>query len=268
MVTEGFDCPPVSVIAYASATTAPLFLAQTMARAMRVTATERSDRMLLPAQVLIPNNTSLRTAFAEALIGQFHVLDVPSDEEIEQQQREGVEGAFRMARYELVDLSTLDLHSATVLGETDGTVMADELQTAIALCLELSIPEPYAPRLVVASRRLAQQAPLYVQRERSSSGLTERPADPRSINIARRKRVRALASWMSNHIDHDPRYTTIGVFQGQANSAGNIATGKRDSATAEQLELCEMWMLARVREHCDKHGCPLPGIARVNPPAA
>lgn len=47
MVTEGFDCPQVSVIAYASATTAVLFLAQTMARAMRVTPTERADRLML-----------------------------------------------------------------------------------------------------------------------------------------------------------------------------------------------------------------------------
>lgn len=75
MVTEGFDCPQVSVIAYASATTAVLFLAQTMARAMRVTAVERNDRMMLPAQILIPNNQSLRAAFTEALIGHFHLLD-------------------------------------------------------------------------------------------------------------------------------------------------------------------------------------------------
>lgn len=53
-VTEGFDCPEVSVIAYASATTAVLFLAQTVDGATRATTTERQDQRLLPAQILIP----------------------------------------------------------------------------------------------------------------------------------------------------------------------------------------------------------------------
>jgi hypothetical protein len=187
MVTEGFDSPEVSVIAYASATTAVLFLAQTMARAMRVTKVERQDKMLLPAEILIPNNLALRSAFAEALVGHFHILEIPDEPKASDDGTgsEGSGGALRMPRYQLADMSTLDLHSATVLGETDGVVMADELQAALALCLELSIPEVFAPRVVVAGRRLGPRLPLYTQTVPKQSGRQERPADPRSLNKVR-----------------------------------------------------------------------------------
>jgi superfamily II DNA or RNA helicase len=266
MVTEGFDCPPVSVIAYASATTAVLFLAQTMARAMRVTGTERADRMLLPAQILIPNNTALRKAFAEALVGQFHILEVPDeDAPPDRDGGTGTGGALRMPRYQLVDMGQLALHSATVLGEADGTVLASELQAALAICLEVGIPEPYAPRVVVASRKLGNSLPLYTEQPSliAAGGLQQRPANPRTINKARRTRITAITNWMNHHVEHDPRFDTIGVFQGQANEAAGLPTMKgRDQATADQLEHVEEWMLSRVREHCSRQGCPLPKAAR------
>lgn len=264
MVTEGFDCPEVSVIAYASATTAVLFLAQTMARAMRVTGVERQDRQLLPAQILIPDNPSLRAAFAEALVGHFHILEVPEEDDGPSgvDGRPGGGGELRMPRYQLADMSTLDLRSATVLGESDGVVMADELQAAISLCLELSIPEVYAPRVVVAGRRMGPRLPLYTQAPVKPVGAVERPADPRSLNKARRSRITGIANWANHHLEHDERFNTIGVFQGQANSAAGINPGERDSATPEQLAAVEDWMLARVREHCDSNGCALPKLAR------
>jgi len=263
MVTEGFDCPEVSVIAYASATTAVLFLAQTMARAMRVTGVERQDLRMLPAQILIPNNPSLRNAFAEALIGQFHILEVREDEEA---QKDGggqtASGVLRMPRYQLADMGNLDLHSATVLGERDGLVLADELQDAISLCLELSIPEVFAPRVAVAGRRMKMRAPLYTRVESAQPGPIERPADPRSLNKARRQRITAIAKWMAHHIEHDSRYDAIAHFQNYANTEANISPGERDKASPEQLATVEAWMLERTREHCDRHGCPLPAVAR------
>lgn len=269
MVTEGFDCPEVSVIAYASATTAVLFLAQTMARAMRVTRVERQDRQLLPAQILIPDNPSLRAAFAEALVGHFHILEVPDDDDVvtsDGQPGSGGGGELRLPRYQLADMSTLDLRSATVLGESDGVVLADELQAAISLCLELSIPEVYAPRVVVAGRRMGPKLPLYTQGPAKQAGIVERPADPRSLNKARRSRITGIANWANHHLEHDERFTTIGAFQGQANTAAGLNPGERDSATPEQLAAVEDWMLARVREHCQSYGCALPKLARGDRP--
>ena len=268
MVTEGFDCPQVSVIAYASATTAVLFLAQTMARAMRVTQTERSDRLMLPAQILIPDNPTLRRAFAEALIGQFHILEVPDETTlVPERERSGVDaaGVLRLPRYQLTEMSTLDLHSATVLGEDDGTVLRNELDAAIAVCLDLAIPEVFAPRVAVAARKMGPRLPLYTRTASpvESVGVQERPAGPRAMNKVYRARITGLSGWMKHHVEHDPRYDTIGVFQGQANSAAGLAAvGGRTNATAAQLAEVEAWMLHRVREHCTTHGCTLPRPAR------
>jgi|GEM_PF-7045760 len=264
MVTEGFDCPQVSVIAYASATSAVLFLAQTMARAMRVTQTERHDQLMLPAQILIPNHPTLRQRFAEALIGHFHILEVPTEDgEQTQAGRDGCEGSLRMKRYELVDASTLDLHSATVLGEDDGLVLSEDLQHALDVCLELDIPGVYAPRVAVASRRMVSQSPLYTRRTaKPATGLQEAPAGPRDINNARRARVKKIVNWMTHHIDHDGMYSTVGVFQGKANDAAGIRAGGRDQASAEQLGIVEEWMLKAVRSHCQRTNCTVPEWAK------
>lgn len=67
MASEGFDCPEVSTIAYASNVTADLRIMQVIARAMRLTDYERACRRMLPAQILIPENPDLMSAFTEVL---------------------------------------------------------------------------------------------------------------------------------------------------------------------------------------------------------
>jgi superfamily II DNA or RNA helicase len=67
MASEGFDCPEVSTIAYASNVTADLRIMQVIARAMRITDAERANNQLIPAQILIPDNPDLKSAFAAVL---------------------------------------------------------------------------------------------------------------------------------------------------------------------------------------------------------
>lgn len=85
MASEGFDCPEVSTIAYASNVTADLRIMQVIARAMRITSTERANRQLIPAQILIPDNPDLKAAFSAVL------KDIPrlvnTDEDMSQECR-------------------------------------------------------------------------------------------------------------------------------------------------------------------------------------
>lgn len=76
MVTEGFDCPDVTTIAHLTPWSARLFINQMVARAMRVTDTER-ELGIIPAALLIPQDERIRRAYAEVLIGTMHVLDLP-----------------------------------------------------------------------------------------------------------------------------------------------------------------------------------------------
>lgn len=257
MVTEGFDCPQVSTIAYASNVIADLFIAQMMARAMRITRTERANGMMLPAQILIPDNPDLRRTFASALVGAMHVLDVP--EELPSTLWGGGQGdgAVRLMRYQLLELSDPALRRASVLNQDDGDVEADELALVIPQCRDVGIPETYAPRVAVVSRRHRPKVQVYDtgdsgERQRTTT-VTATPADPRSVNVARRARVQAAAKFMAAHIDHEDRFETVVVFQGMANQHAGVSKGGRNQASAQQLASMEAWMLDRIREHCATH---------------
>lgn len=75
MVSEGFDAPDVSAIAYMSRWTAPLFISQMVARAMRVTMLER-ELGRIPAEVIIPGDPAMVKAFREVLVDEMRLLEV------------------------------------------------------------------------------------------------------------------------------------------------------------------------------------------------
>jgi superfamily II DNA or RNA helicase len=272
MVTEGFDCPQVSTIAYATNITADLFVAQMMARAMRVTSFERATGKMLPAQILIPDHSVMRRVFAAALKDVPRLI--PDTAEGDGCGRCGADGgqcgcrsaagAPAMRRYQLLDLSDPRLDSATVLGHDDGHVPADELNWAIGACRQLTVPEVYAPRFAVGSRRRPVFRK-YVRAEgpdaQPAPTMTVTETDPRSVNRAFRARMSSAAGWMRHHIGHDTRFEDITHFQAKANGAARpkIRRGGRDMATSEQLRMAAEWMGAEIARHCDEHGCRRPG---------
>lgn len=261
MVTEGFDCPEVAVIAYASRITAPLFVAQTMARAMRITKAERAKGRTLPAQILIPDNPELRAAFASALLSALH--QVSDDEETDPTQR-GSDGTPRLPRFQLLSLSDPILDSATVLGHPNGVVTADELARAMPDLASLGIPEPYAPRVIKFARDHVPPLPRYAteQPQEPSPSTVTTLIDPRAVNVSIRSRLKKAAGWMQAHIDHDDAFADIRQFQALANDAAHIPRGERDHASAEELEDCLYWMCDRIADHCRRYEEEVPEWAQ------
>lgn len=268
MATEGFDCPQVSTIAYASDVTADLSIAQTMARAMRITDTERANRRLLPAQILIPDNPDLRAVFAAILkdLPRLIDLDDPCCAQCGQPLPCGCITCFPPRgpagrRYELIDLSSPEFRSASVLGHDDGEVLGSELSAAVDELMALGIPAPYHPRAVVFGRRYRPPTPRYADPE-PSGGVTVEEAHPRDLNRAHRAQIDQAARWMAGHVGHDARYDTAGQFQYMANEVAFIRKGGRDQASPKQLRTCARWMCARIVEHCEQHGEAIPSWAR------
>lgn len=270
MVTEGFDCPQVSTIAYASNVTAPLSIAQTMARAMRITATERANGRMLTAQILIPDHPELRRVFASALAGAVHTVEETEDDQscrrcgLPSGQCRCVWEGQRLQRYELLDLSDPLLDSANVLGHEDGEVPAAELNQVIPILRDLQIDETYAPRFVVAARRYRPPLRTYTIQEEPTAtapSVTE-VNDPRTINRIHRAKLKQAAGWMEKHIGHDSRFETVKHFQWQANQAAGIPSGGRDHASSAQLMACADWMCARIVEHCQAQEEQAPSWAR------
>jgi superfamily II DNA or RNA helicase len=254
MVTEGFDCPELAMIAYASNVTAELSIAQVMARAMRITQRERSVGKILPAYFLIPNHPLLRSAFNRALAGQMHVLDA-----IQNDDESGGNGSGpgpTAPRYELLDLTEWALHSAMVLGHEDGEVLPHELDAVREQMAALHVPEVYAPQVVVLTRRIPRFPRLYSANDAEAHEpatehkVTRRPANPRELNIKHRERLKRMASWMATHVEHDERFRDIAEFQYKGNQAADIESGKRDMATPDQLARVAAWMVMQLQTHC------------------
>ena len=258
MVTEGFDCPAVATIAYASNVVADLTIAQTMARAMRITGTERQIGKILPAQVLIPDHNRLKSSFVQALVGRMHLIS----EELEAivgGKGEGGGTEATMPRYQVVNLTGPVLHGATVVGAPDGEVLADELADWNKQLAAVGVPLTYTPNIVVASRQVPQFPRIYSEpAPPAAPARTE--ADARTRNKAHRQRIKSLAGWMAHHLDHDNRWRSMAFFQSDANDAAGIPTGGRDQASDTELAAVEAWMTARIFQHCEWNNCRTPAI--------
>lgn len=263
MVTEGFDCPAVSTIAYASNVIADLTIAQTMARAMRITGTERTLGKVLPAQILIPDHPKLKASFSEALAGRMHLINEESDGPLAPGAGIGGGGGPSMPRYQVVDLTGPVLRGATVVGAPNGEVLADELTEWNAQLAAVGVPLTYTPNIVVASRQIPQFPRIYSEPESPPvpAGATPRPeADPRTLNKMHRQRITSLANWMARHLEHDDRWQNMGWFQNEANDHAGIPTGGRPQATETQLAAAGAWMADKIIQHCDAQGCAPPAI--------
>lgn len=260
MVTEGFDCPAVSTIAYASNVIADLTIAQTMARAMRITNTERQLSKVLPAQILIPDHPKLKASFSEALVGRMHLINDEDDSLLGAGPGIGGTGPT-MPRYQVVDLTGPVLRGATVVGAPDGEVLADELEEWNAQLAAVGVPLTYTPNIVVASRQIPQFPRIYSEPSSApEEPALRRDADPRTLNKMHRQRITSLAGWMAKHLEHDDRWHNMGWFQNEANDYAGIPTGGRDRATDIQLAATEAWMTEKIIQHCDAQGCPPPAV--------
>lgn len=78
-VTEGFDVPDICVLTYLRTWRAPLFINQMVGRAMRITKREHKLKTYLPATVIVPNETEIKAAFADVLVGSMNILEAPPE---------------------------------------------------------------------------------------------------------------------------------------------------------------------------------------------
>lgn len=82
MTGEGYDCPDIAVIGYASNKLTSLYVRQVSARAMRVTDRERELERVIPAAIVLPDESTLVEQLVTYLAPFTHEVLVPKPEQL------------------------------------------------------------------------------------------------------------------------------------------------------------------------------------------
>jgi superfamily II DNA or RNA helicase len=276
MAGEGYDCPDIAVVGYATNKLTTLYVRQVVARAMRVTVRERDLERVLPAAIVLPDSDLI----VEQLVGYLgpYVQELlPTDEGGPAPGDDGDGTGLRMpglTRFELEDAATNERDFATV-AYGDGSTENIEVELIRRLGPELekvNISAVYAPRLVAAARRtignLIDSSPFDAPSADAEalgriSGKQPTPASVEPV-VLRRGSIEQQATMLQRRCDQRSRWWAVhgdepaSHFNRLANQAGGIRDGGRAGAAPEQLARALAWMEDTIRDYCKRTSSSLP----------
>ena len=276
MAGEGYDCPDVVVVGYATNKLTTLYVRQVVARAMRVTDRERElFGRPTPAVIVLPDVPVLVEKMVSLLAPYTHELN-PSETSVDEGEPGSGKGGelVLMPRY---GVDEFDPAAETVsVAHTDGEVydFEGDLVAAYARELETSgVPGVFAARAMMTNRRVedlfrrthAFESPgADVVALKSVAPQADQGAkQPTPISIEERalRAQRALAvmgRWWAAKGDTS---IPIGQFQGMVNEAAGLPVrGGRERATPEQLERAAYFAKALILDWCERSGQPVPRL--------
>jgi superfamily II DNA or RNA helicase len=273
MAGEGYDCPDIAVIGYASNKSTALYVRQVVARAMRVTDAERELGYTIPAAIVVPDAKPLIEQLVAYLAPYTHEVLAhdpealsggPGDGPVERGE-DGDRVAFR--RYIVEGASEGAGHSITV-AMADGTIeTVDQIvaETMVAKLEALQVPGVYATRYIVAQRQTVAELfqsrpfdplPPEAQAFEAEAGPT---IEDRATFL--QSQLKRCGGWWTQYGD---RAVPVSYFNNNANAAGRIAKGKRPSASVEQLEKALRFAQRTIRQRCIETGTAVPVYAHAN----
>jgi superfamily II DNA or RNA helicase len=249
MAGEGYDCPEIAVIGYASRKLTALYVRQVMARAMRVTARERELGRVIPAAVVLPDAPALVEQLVAYLSPFTPELTLPEEQlaEVRAERERGEQASFAFPRFALEDAHVADDETITI-AYADGT--REDVSGAYSRKWELEleralVPGIYAPRVIAATRRTVGDALRERPFEQPATSLerlfdpgprAERPSERRPpATIEEQAKILAtqvdrMAGWC-----HAKNVMPAPHFNRTVNQAGGIEDGRRGSASIAQL---------------------------------
>jgi superfamily II DNA or RNA helicase len=240
MAGEGYDCPDIAVLGYASNKLTSLYVRQVTARAMRVTDRERELGATLPAIVVLPDSNALVAEFLSYMAPYTH--EVRSEEEDGRARPPDEDGPGgrgpRLQRFVLTDAQagpeTITVSFLDGSHENVETDYAAELEPHL---IAANIPEVYRPRAVAAAQRTIGDL------------LRRRPFDFGAAGPVHGKEqttheatVEQQAAMLQEQLHKQGRWwavngnTPVSHFNREVNQAAGIGDGRRGSASVDQLE--------------------------------
>ena len=252
MAGEGYDCPDIAVVGFATNKTTPMYVRQVVARAMRVSDRERQMAIIIPARVVLPNITDLVRTFVELLEPVLGEVVNPPDR-ADDDGRFGDDSAdpWFGPRYSVTDIAPNAEQVSVALSADEVFSYPADVVSDFASALETaSVAPSLAARILVA-------VDLHKRRRPFDADAQAAPAPPptRGVSIEEecrhaQKRLSRMEGWWK--INGDPN-VPIGTFVGTANQrAGIAAKGGRPTATIDQLQQAIAHEQGAIRLFCDR----------------
>jgi superfamily II DNA or RNA helicase len=285
MAGEGYDCPEIVVVGFASNKLTPLYIRQVVARAQRVTDREWTRGRPIPATIVVPDIAEVVDQVSQVILPMRHEVVARDRDDTRDRDRESDPDRDcdrdSEPRYEEYQLRAVhpddDLH-ARVVGEQDGDVDGEAVRRLEPILAGLHVEPSYAARVIVAARHVAAQreAAQPFDRARGSDAAIDALADgSRPVSrsdteaVARRRASRedeatswqrdlhGLSRWWALHGD-----VPVAEFTALVNAAGDIPPGGRGLASPEQLQAAYDYAAQRILAYAQRRALKPPAIRR------
>ena len=253
MAGEGYDCPEIAVLGYASNKLTSLYVRQVTARAMRVTDRERELGVTLPAIVVLPDSTALVQQFLEYMAPYTHEVRAAEDEPRDEREPVGGSGP-RLQRFVLTGAEAAQ--ETVTVSFLDGSHENVDSQYIAELAPHLAaanIPEVLRARVAAATQRtigeLLRRRPFDFGAEPLHDEQTvSEPTIEQQAGMLQAD-LHKLGRWWAVNGD-----TPISHFNHLVNESAGIRDGKRGSASIEQLEKARRFAKQHIREYRNNRG--------------
>jgi superfamily II DNA or RNA helicase len=282
MAGEGYDCPDIAVIGWASNKLTSLYVRQVTARAMRVADVERKLGYVIPAAVVIPDIRELVDQLVSYLAPYTHEVLVPTQEELERQRGEeparqsGAAPMLAFPRYVLEEARPDDTETVTI-ALPDGShedVDADAARRLAAQLERFIVPGIFTPRIIAASKATVsvRRAANPFSRPGSDVAVLERLATGvQAVQVAgvtRSSSIEDQALILQGQVDTWARWwqmqgdSPAAHFNRTVNEQAGIRDGKRAAASVEQLTKARDIARGIITSYCERTGVKPPRGAR------
>lgn len=276
MAGEGYDCPDIVVVGFATNKLTPLYVRQVVARAQRVTDYERETLgRPIPAAVIIPDVPQLVDVMSSILEPMRHELRDPIEDNADTGEPADLQGslldlAIPMPKYTLDGVNGYAEGDVRVTGELEGDVGMDLVRLVEPEAQRVGLPESDAPRIIVAVRSAlgARQESRPFDRLRGQeqelavalapADAADEPATIEPLSVERlatglRTELGRLGNWW--HVNGN---TSVAIFNNEVNRAGGIGKGGRDNADVDRLRRSLQYARTQVASHCRANGLRRP----------
>jgi superfamily II DNA or RNA helicase len=231
MAGEGYDCPDIAVLGYASNKLTELYVRQVTARAMRVTDRERELGALLPAVVVLPDSPELVETFLRYLGTELH--EVRLDQQDGDRRTDEGTGP-RLQRFVLDDaVAGRETITVTFLDGTHENIDSEYMAALSKNLVAANMPELFWPRATAVMQRTLSDVSVRrpFEQETARQEPTHTPVSVEEQARMKQTQLKRLGGWWHVHGD-----IPVGHFNRLVNEAGGIRDGNRDYASLAQLD--------------------------------